>query len=86
MPVRLIPCRHRESGAFAEIPETALYLFGDFERVDQDEPEFSEPAGRQEQAPPDSEKADSAADMPSKQASTGRTSKAAASAKKTEED
>jgi hypothetical protein len=36
VPVPLIPCRHRETGAEARIPETALYLFSDFERIDQD--------------------------------------------------
>jgi hypothetical protein len=82
MPIPLIPCRHKQTGALAEIPESALYLFADFERIDEAEQPGDEP--EQPADEPGSEPAEST-DTPSKQASTGRTSKAATSAKKTEE-
>lgn len=36
MAVRLIPCRHRDTGAETEIAETALGYFPDYQRLDQE--------------------------------------------------
>ena len=85
MPVPLIPCRHTETGEVREIPETALYLFADWKPIDKGE---APPKEQVSNADGDSSPSSSADEQtaPPKQASTGRTSKAASSAKKPEED
>jgi hypothetical protein len=88
MPVPLTPCRHRETGAEARIPETALYLFADFERVDQD----SEAAAMAEaddagtDAGQDDTAAEPAKDTTEQPAPSGRRTSKAATSATTKED
>lgn len=82
MPVPLVPCRHRENGTEALIPETALYLFGDYERTDQDDTE----AAADGPAAQDGEPADTAKDTTEQPAPPGRRTSKAATSAATKED